>query len=193
MFKEIHSTKEKILEVARRLAVERGLDNLTIRDICKEAGVSVGAFYHHFSSKEKMMEDSFLIYDYNLYSKLDQYDPAQPLISLKKILMDQIIFVSSFPHQLVVEYYRTILSSPSKNAINEKRTYYRAVDKFVGLAIEKGEFSSKYTRDYLTNYFIKHIRGNLIHWCMNPNNINLVEQTSYEIDELFYLFRGAKE
>ncbi len=192
MLYERHSTKDKILEVARKLAIEKGLDNLTIREICKEAGISVGAFYHHFVSKEEMVEDSFLIYDNKLYSKLDQYDKSKPLASLKKLLMDQVIFVSSFPYQLVVEYYRAILSSSSKKAIDEERTYYRAVDYFVGLAIEKGEFSSEYTKDYLTNYFIKHVRGNLIHWCMNPNNINVVEQTSFEIDQLFYLFKGLK-
>lgn len=193
MFKEIHSTKEKILEVARKLAVKKGLDNLTIRDICKEVRISVGTFYHHFDSKEEMIEDSFLIYDYKLYSKLDQYDSAKPLVSLKKLLMDQIIFVSSFPHQLIVEYYRTILSSSSKKAINEERTYYKAVDYFVGLALKNREFSSEYTKDYLTNYFIKHIRGNLIHWCMNPDNIDIINQTSYEIDKLFYLFKEPAE
>lgn len=193
MTKEIHSTKEKILEVARTLALEKGLDNLTIRDICKDAEISVGAFYHHFASKEEMVEESFLIYDYNLYSKLDQYNSTKPLVSLKKVLIDQVIFVSSFPHQLIVEYYRTILSSSSKNAIDKKRTYYKAVHNFVELAIEKGEFSSQYTNEYLTNYFIKHIRGNLIHWCMSPDNMDVVKETSYEIDQLFNLFKGSEE
>lgn len=187
MLKEIHATKDKILETARRIAIENGFENLTIRDICKDAGISVGAFYHHFSTKEEMIDESFLIYDYNLDSRLNEYDDSNPLDTLKSLLLDQIVFVSSFPHALVVEYYRAILSSSSKGAVNKERTYYRCVAYFVELALEQHQFSNNYTKEYLTNYFIKHIRGNLIHWCLNPD-MDIVNQTSFELDMLFRMF-----
>lgn len=188
MFQENHSTKDKILEVARNIAIEKGFENLTIRDICKEAKISIGAFYHHFSSKEELIDESFLIYDHDLGSRINQYDETNPLFSLKSLLLDQVEFVSSFPYKLVVEYYRAILASSSKGAINEERTYYRCVDHFVDLALRSGLFSLNYSKDYLTNYFIKHIRGNLIHWCMNPSSMDIVNQTSYELDMLFKMF-----
>ena len=42
--KESYSTKNKILDAAKKLAFEEDFDSLTIRDICKEAQISVGAF-----------------------------------------------------------------------------------------------------------------------------------------------------
>ncbi len=47
-------TREKILNTAKRLFVERGYFNTSIRDIAREAGVSTGALYHHFESKEEI-------------------------------------------------------------------------------------------------------------------------------------------
>jgi AcrR family transcriptional regulator len=192
MSKERHSTKIKILETARKLALDKGFEDLTVRDICNNAEISIGAFYHHFSSKEELINESFLMYDYDLDTRLDLYNQGNPLSSLKSILLDQISFVTSFPHKLISEYYRAILSSPSKSAVNESRTYYKAVNHFVKLAIESKQFSSRYSKEYLTNYFIKHIRGNLIHWCLNPNNIDIYNQTSEELDDLFAMFSSKK-
>jgi len=47
-------TKRIILETAKRLFVEKGYFNTSMRDIAREAGVSTGALYHHFESKEEI-------------------------------------------------------------------------------------------------------------------------------------------
>ena len=50
-------TEEKILEVSMRLFLENGYDNTTIQDIVNElGGLTKGAVYHHFKSKEEIMD-----------------------------------------------------------------------------------------------------------------------------------------
>ena len=50
-------TIEKILDAAQRLFLEKGYDNTTIQDIVDELdGLSKGAVYHHFKSKEEIMD-----------------------------------------------------------------------------------------------------------------------------------------
>ena len=50
-------TVEKILDVAQRLFLEKGYDNTTIQDIVDHlGGLSKGAVYHHFKSKEEIMD-----------------------------------------------------------------------------------------------------------------------------------------
>ena len=41
-------TKNRIYTAAINLMDRKGFENITIIDISKEAGVSVGAFYHYF-------------------------------------------------------------------------------------------------------------------------------------------------
>lgn len=48
-------TVEKILEVSQRLFLEKGYDNTKIQDIADELGMTKGAIYHHFKSKEEIM------------------------------------------------------------------------------------------------------------------------------------------
>lgn len=47
-------TKTKILEAALRLFSTRGYNAASVDDICREAGISKGAFYHHFKSKQAL-------------------------------------------------------------------------------------------------------------------------------------------
>lgn len=50
-------TKNKILEVGRQLFFKKGFDGTGIREIMKEVGADVGAFYYYYKSKDELFED----------------------------------------------------------------------------------------------------------------------------------------
>lgn len=47
-------TRSKLLEAAFAVIRTKGYAATTVDDICAEAGVSKGAFFHHFASKEEL-------------------------------------------------------------------------------------------------------------------------------------------
>lgn len=53
-------TKERIDRAALRLFTEWGVAETSIRDIAQEAGVSQGAMYNHYASKEELASSLFL-------------------------------------------------------------------------------------------------------------------------------------
>src|SRR3954467_2801884 len=50
------ATRAQVLEVAERLFTELGYEATSISTVLSETGVSRGAFYHHFPSKEALFE-----------------------------------------------------------------------------------------------------------------------------------------
>ena len=59
-----NENKNKIIDVALKLINEKGFDNVSVSEITKEAGVSKGAFYIHFESKEDLLEKQMrMFYD----------------------------------------------------------------------------------------------------------------------------------
>src|SRR5213082_3514357 len=51
-----NSRRDELLALAARLFAERGYVSTTVRDIADAAGILSGSLYHHFDSKESMVE-----------------------------------------------------------------------------------------------------------------------------------------
>ena len=58
MSKEYNSqaTIEAILSVSAKLFLEKGFDKTSMQDIATTAGISKGAIYHHFKSKDEIIK-----------------------------------------------------------------------------------------------------------------------------------------
>ena len=52
--KETADKHERIVKEASRLFRERGFENVTVAEVMRAAGLTHGAFYAHFNSKEKL-------------------------------------------------------------------------------------------------------------------------------------------
>ncbi len=50
-------TRQRILEAATHLFSKLGYDATGVAEICQAAGVSKGAFYHHFPTKQAVFQD----------------------------------------------------------------------------------------------------------------------------------------
>ena len=50
-------TKARLLESARQEFIEKGYMKASLRNICKNAGVTTGALYFFFDSKEDLFEE----------------------------------------------------------------------------------------------------------------------------------------
>ena len=50
-------TRNHLLDVAGELFAQRGYDATSVANICERAGVTKGAFYHHFATKQQVFLD----------------------------------------------------------------------------------------------------------------------------------------
>lgn len=57
---ENRTKRDIILETSRELFVKQGIQDTSMSQISKESKVAVGTIYHHFESKDKLIEELFL-------------------------------------------------------------------------------------------------------------------------------------
>ena len=50
---------QKLIELGKEKVVTQGISNLSIRQICLDAGINLGMFYYHFKSKENYIKALF--------------------------------------------------------------------------------------------------------------------------------------
>ena len=60
-------TKQRLMKVAAQLMAEKGFKGVSVRQICKEAGVNSNAITYHFKSKENLLEELVSSYDEEIY------------------------------------------------------------------------------------------------------------------------------
>ena len=94
-------TVQKILDASLKLFLEKGYEETTVLDIISEmGGLTRGAFYHHFKSKEEVFDAlcEKLFYESNPFEKAKSHKELNGLEKLKFVLKTS--FDETEHHQL---------------------------------------------------------------------------------------------
>lgn len=168
-------TTAAIMQAAMKLSIHKGIDNVTVRDICAEAGISVGAFYHHFTSRQELLQRSFETFDQLLSRHMAQrYLTKDPHDALNDLLLFQIRFMSREGSGLLAHYYCTLLRNPSADAVSFDRSYYRAVLDCVQRLFDAGRLCPDCHPREITNLCVSFVRGCLVDWCLHDQSYDIV-------------------
>ncbi|MGH3333787.1 MAG: TetR/AcrR family transcriptional regulator [Nocardioidaceae bacterium] len=66
------SRRDELLAIAAELFAQRGFKNTTVRDIADAAGILSGSLYHHFDSKESMVDEILSTFQAELFRRYDE-------------------------------------------------------------------------------------------------------------------------
>ena len=80
--------RREIIDAARLLITERGMQSLTIGNLARAVGVSEGAIYRHFSGKKRILAGLIEDIDHRLTQRIDLIDgdPESGLLRLERVL-----------------------------------------------------------------------------------------------------------
>ena len=81
--------REELLAIAARLFADKGFKNTTVRDIADAAGILSGSLYHHFDSKESMVDEILRTFQEELFGQYDAIlaSDADPLTKLEQAVL----------------------------------------------------------------------------------------------------------
>ena len=94
----------ELLELAAAMFAERGLRATTVRDIADAAGILSGSLYHHFASKEEMVDEvlrGFLDWLFERYQHIVDTEP-NPLERFKGLFMASFDAIEDRHAQVVI-------------------------------------------------------------------------------------------
>ncbi len=98
------SRREQLLTIAATLFAEKGFRNTTVRDIADAAGILSGSLYHHFDSKESMVDELLVPFQEELFGKYDEIlasgDDART--KLERAVRVSFEAIDQHPHEVAI-------------------------------------------------------------------------------------------
>ncbi|MEA4872658.1 MAG: TetR/AcrR family transcriptional regulator [Synergistaceae bacterium] len=168
-------TRQMIHQSATRLFAEHGFENVTVEEIAAGAGVSVGAFYHHFKGKEeiftifyKTLDEHYVRYYEDVICSHD-FTLLRATEKLEKFMLYTIEISASQGADYLRIFYPYMLRDPelSNSMINMERAIFIIVGEIVDEGEKKGEFIKGLNSTQIACDLVKIARGCLVYWCMN--------------------------
>lgn len=91
--------RDQIISIAARLIAKRGYSATTVRDIADEAGILSGSLYHHFSSKEAILQEILHSFMAGLLGRFEEIvaEGGSPRDILDKLIAHAFATIESQP------------------------------------------------------------------------------------------------
>lgn len=166
-------TERRILNAALDLMRDRGFDKVSIRDICKEAGITTGAFYHHFSSKEALLESGFAPLDDYMAGALAGHEEEAPDLRLWRILSAYAKFMEQ-SGELIGRYYQRRIAEPGTRSMDATRYTLRAMLDCFRQAEGEGLLRPEHPPEWVADFCFRHFRGVVIDWALHQYSYPLL-------------------
>ena len=180
-------TRQEIFDTAIELFDSKGYENVSINEICEMAGVSTGAFYHHFKAKDQILMEQFLKAD-DFYRELlediagmDDYREK-----LRAFTTSTMRFMVDMGLKRVKVTYHTQVGPDKKASYlgNEKRALYSIIEDLYREGQERGEVRRDLRAEDLARLTIHCFRGIVYDWCLANGTFDLVKTGEEMVDIL---------
>ena len=167
---QAEETRNRIYTSAIELMEENGFGNFTIEDISKRAGVSVGAFYHYFESKNDILAEIFY--------RADDYFSTQADNLLEELdIPEQIVryfdHYAKFNVDCGVETTQQIFNPKIKFFIEKGRPMLMMLEDLICKGQEKNEIRGDSDAKELVSFLLSMARGVVFDWSLHDGNYDL--------------------
>lgn len=168
-------THKAIRTAALKLMRARGFEAVSVRDICAEAGITTGAFYHHFPSKSALISDGFGAMDDYIEASMATHDGEPPAQWLWRLIEAYAQFMSE-GGELIGRYYALRLAVPATQSMAPNRYAQEMMARCFSAAQEAGVLDKTHTPAWLAEFCYCHFRGLVLDWVLSGYTYPLLEK-----------------
>lgn len=164
-------TKARIFRAAKNILQKKGYEELSIKNICEEAKVSNGSFYHHFKTKDDLL--SYYIEEQpsinpDLLELPANVDEARDAIVY--VYLNYVHYCQELGVAFMANYY-TPKNQSLNPLIRTERPYpIVTVHNYLEKCMKAGIISSCLNLEEITTDIRMIVIGNVFEWCLKNGN-----------------------
>ncbi|MDO5298580.1 MAG: helix-turn-helix domain-containing protein [Clostridia bacterium] len=180
--------RDLILASARDIFSTRSFEQVTIKEICRHAGVANSTFYYHFKTKEELMD---------CLRTRDEHPMEHDLLSILTMpdLMEQTLTACTMCAAraerhgctLTTQYYKRRLDKGADTLDSSHRQEHAAAQALIARAQSEGLILNPAPSDQLTQAAIGLVTSTVIDWCVSDGSFDLLPVARQALYVLFGL------
>ncbi len=182
-------TANRIYAAAIELLDRKGFERLTIAEISKRAGVSVGAFYHHFRSKDDILAE--------IFRRADLYFLSEVVRDLnQRTVPEQIVryfdHYARFNVASGVELTQRLFNPKVKLFIQKDRPMQTILQDLIRKGQERDEIRADAEPEELARLLFVMARGVVFEWSLHDGGYDLEATMHRYMETLVSTLRPAR-
>lgn len=183
--KQAIATKLRITQIATDLFKKKGFDNVKIQEICDVAKISTGAFYHHFKSKNEIINTGYEQIDLLLKERFESETFNSNIEKIIYLVSEGGVLLQDLGWIFVCDVYKNLLSIDGKYTFKADRFVTLEIKSAIELAIESDELHSSISSDSLTETILRISRGVIFDWCLRQGSYDLKTNMIFDLNLIF--------
>jgi len=189
------SARERLLESAKRLFSQKGYYATSVEDIVASAGLSKGAFYFYFKSKEELFKSLVEEMHLNIVKRLESF--LERDLPLEDALIEhaEVFLEDIYQNRHIAQIFLFQLVGTNEEF---RELYYTKIAhlrellaKMVDKAIQRGEITYK-NAENIVNLYAGFLRMLVLEYVFREREPDLERVKSLAQEGVKVLFRGLK-
>ncbi|MBN1641879.1 MAG: TetR/AcrR family transcriptional regulator [Anaerolineae bacterium] len=180
-------TRQRLLEEAQLCFARQGYDLTGVAEICEHAGVSKGAFYHHFASKQALFMDLLTSWMDRLDAQFAAIQSESPTVSLgfQRMVdaMDAVFAQTSGQFPLFLEFLDQARRDPAvwEATIAPYQRYRRSFALMIAKGVREGSLR-ELDPDLASAMLVSLAVGVLLQSALDPDGVDWVRVIRMGVD-----------
>ncbi|MDL2217943.1 TetR/AcrR family transcriptional regulator [Christensenellaceae bacterium OttesenSCG-928-M15] len=165
---QYQATQDAIYAAVNALVKVMPFEKIRIQDICAQAGISLGTFYHYFSNKNDLLIDRYKRTNRHFEQFYEEeLTGLHAVDALKRMVAEFAQYIKTRLPDILVPYYMAYLQNIQKWRKDEPGVVGRVYMGLIEEGLRTGELQSRYTAEQLHRYISSATSGLIVSQCIS--------------------------
>ena len=184
--------KQKLIDTTVALIKKYGADTITVRNVCEEAGLSIGTFYHHFQNKDDLL--MYFVRETSFDSFVLETPPEDIAGRVCELYMHLIDRYLALGEEFMKSFYTTGNKALSaymgqENGCFADGTVMARCERELLEAQEQGFIKKNANAHILSMDICTIVKGCVFEWALDDGRMNISESLRRIIGAYMEIFR----
>ena len=172
-------TKKLLMQISTELFNEKNFDDVSVNEICRRAGVTKGAFYHHFSSKYDIPIQQYREVQEEFFSDYTKNANLPVQERFYKVIMWYSEYCSKDNISMFRNYYQAMLNSDKSRIMRKIEMTSKVIKELLVQGQSCGLFRKNINLNFYTEMITRFIFSLVLDWTIFNGDIDLQKELAY--------------